>query len=105
MVLKIDNEYNDLVMKYPNFNLLLMLDSSSGHGTIMEGSLNVYAMRLRFGEKQEVSTLHQIDALKYAQTVYFKFYPAILLIDYYSSIISWTIIFLLAILLKYTIFY
>ena len=45
--------YDVVSVKFPHYNFLLLLDQSSGHGRMREGSLNANVMSSKFGGKQE----------------------------------------------------
>ena len=53
MALQVEDIYDVLASKFPHSNFLLLLDQSSGHGKMREGSLNVNSMRVRCGGCQE----------------------------------------------------
>ena len=54
MVLQVDDVYDMLVIKYPHYYFLLMLDQSSGHGKMREDALNANSMSVRWGGKQQI---------------------------------------------------
>ena len=51
---QVEEVCNVLLVKYPNFNFLLMFDQSSSYGKMREVSLNVHTMSLRFGGKEQI---------------------------------------------------
>ena len=53
MALQVEDVYDVLSVKFPNYDFLFMLDQSSGHGKMREGSLNTNLMSMKFGGKQE----------------------------------------------------
>jgi len=61
MALQVEDIYDVLVIKYPNFDFLFMFDQSSGHGKMREGSLNVHNMGVRWGGKQEILRKTKIE--------------------------------------------
>ena len=52
IVLQVEDAYDILSIKFPGYDFCLLLDQSSGHGRIQEGSLNVNLMNKNFGGKQ-----------------------------------------------------
>ena len=54
MALQVEDIYNVLVVKYPHFDFFLLLDQSSGHGKMREGSLNVNSMGMRWDGRQQI---------------------------------------------------
>ena len=53
MSLQVEDVYNILATVYPQFDFLLLLDQSSGHGKMREGALNVNTMGVRWGGCQQ----------------------------------------------------
>lgn len=53
MALQVEDLNGVLTIKYPHYNFLLLLDQTSGHGRMREGSLNVNMMSLKFGGNKE----------------------------------------------------
>ena len=53
MALQVENVFDVLSIKYPEYDFLFMLDQSSGHGRMREGLLNINSMSVKFGGKQE----------------------------------------------------
>ena len=53
MALQVEDVYDVLAIKYPNYDFLFIFDQSSGHGKMRVGSLNVYNMGVRWGGRQE----------------------------------------------------
>ena len=52
MVLQIEDAFYILSIKYPEYNFLMLMDQSSGHGKKMEGGLNAEEMSVRYGGSQ-----------------------------------------------------
>ncbi len=52
MALQIEDVFNVLSIKYPDFDFLLFRDQSSDHGKEMEGGLNAEEMSVRYGGSQ-----------------------------------------------------
>ncbi len=52
MALQVEDMYDVVSVKFPQYNFLLLLDQSSGHGRMREESLNANLMSSRFGGKQ-----------------------------------------------------
>ena len=44
IALQVEDMFDVLSIKYPNYDFVLMLDQSSGHGRMREGALNVNQM-------------------------------------------------------------
>ena len=53
MALQVEDIYDVLATKFPGYDILLLLDQSSGHGRMREGTLNVNTMSVRWGGCQE----------------------------------------------------
>ncbi len=53
MAIQVEDVYDVLCVKYPQFDFLFILDQSSGHGEMRESSLNVNLMSMKFRGKQE----------------------------------------------------
>ena len=53
MSLQVEDIYDVLSIKFPQYNFLLLLDQSSGHGRMGEGGLNINTMSVRWGGKQD----------------------------------------------------
>ena len=51
--LQVEDVFGVLSVEYPQYDFLFMLDQSSGHGKMREGSLNINLMSVKFGGKQE----------------------------------------------------
>ncbi len=47
MVLQIEDAFYILSIKYPEYNFLMLMDQSSGHGKKMEGGLNAEEVSVR----------------------------------------------------------
>ena len=52
MALQVEDVYDVVSVKFPQYDFLLLLDQSSGRGRMREGSLNENLMSSRFGGKQ-----------------------------------------------------
>ena len=52
MALQVEDVFDVLAVKFPNFDFLLMLDQSSGHGKMRDGAFNANLMGVRWGGKQ-----------------------------------------------------
>ena len=81
MALQVEDVFDVLAIKYPAYDFLFMLDQSSGHGRMREGSLNVNLMSLKFGGKQdnlrdttikEIGPYHHILEIGDTQSMCFK---------------------------------
>ena len=53
MALQIEDVYDVLSIKFPAYDFLLMLDQSSGHGRMRQGSLNEKNMSVKWGGQQD----------------------------------------------------
>ena len=53
MALQIEDMFDVLSVKNPEYNFVVLMDQSSGHGKKMEGSLNAGDMSVRFGGNQQ----------------------------------------------------
>ncbi len=51
-VLQVENVFDVLAIKYPQYDIVLLMDQSSGHGKMQEGALNANLMSVKFGGKQ-----------------------------------------------------
>ena len=54
MSLQVEDIYDVLLVKFPDYDFLLLLDQSSGHGKMREGSLNVNSMGEIWGGRQQI---------------------------------------------------
>ena len=54
MALQVEDIYDVFSVKFPDYDFLLLLDQSSGHGTMREGSLNVNSMGVRWDVRQQI---------------------------------------------------
>ena len=52
MALQIEDVFDVLSVKYPEYNFLILMDQSSGHGKRMEGGLNAAEMSVKYGGNQ-----------------------------------------------------
>ena len=52
MALQIEDAFDVLSVKYPDFDFTILMDQSSGHGKKMEGGLNAEEMGVRYGGSQ-----------------------------------------------------
>ena len=52
VALQVEDVFDVLSIKYPSYDLLFVLDQSSGHGRMREGALNVNQMSGKWGGKQ-----------------------------------------------------
>ncbi len=48
MTIQVEDIFDVLAVKFPNYKLLFMLNQNSGHGREQEGSLNVNLMSMKF---------------------------------------------------------
>ena len=53
MALLIEDAFDVLSVKYPEYDFLILMDQSSGHGKRMEGGLNAAEMSVKFGGSQQ----------------------------------------------------
>ena len=53
MALHVEDVYGVLGVKYPAYDFLLMLDQSSGHGRMIQGSLNEKNISVKRGGQQD----------------------------------------------------
>ena len=63
MALQIEDAFNVLSIKYPEYDYMILMDQSSGHGKRMEGGLNAGEMSVRFGgsqPKMRNTTIHEL---------------------------------------------
>ena len=49
MAFQVEDEYDVLVVQFPEYDFLFMFDQSSGHGKMREGSLNLHNMSVKWG--------------------------------------------------------
>ena len=49
MAVQIEDAFDVLCVKYPEFDYFMFMDQSSGHGKKMEGGLNADKMSVRYG--------------------------------------------------------
>ena len=52
MALQVEDIFDVLAIKYPEFDILFLFDQSSGHGKMREGALNANTMSVRWGGRQ-----------------------------------------------------
>ena len=52
MALQIEDAFDVVSVKYPDFNFVILMDQSSCHGKKIEGGLNAMEMSVRFGGSQ-----------------------------------------------------
>ena len=54
MFLQVEDIFNILAVKFPQFEFLLLLDQSSSHGKMRKGELSFNNMSAKYGGKQEI---------------------------------------------------
>ncbi len=52
MALQVEDIFDVLAIKYPQFDILFLFDQSSDHGRMRKGSLNANTMSVRWGGRQ-----------------------------------------------------
>ena len=60
MALQVEDVYNVLSVKYPEYDFQFILDQSSGHGKTREGSLNVNLMSMKLLDKRNNQLTYNI---------------------------------------------
>ena len=53
MALQIEDAFDVLCVKYPEYDFTILMDQSSGHGKKMEEGLNAEEMFVRYGGSQQ----------------------------------------------------
>ena len=52
IALQVEDVFDVLAIKYPQYDIVLLMDQSSGHGKMRDGALNANLMSVRYGGKQ-----------------------------------------------------
>jgi len=52
IALQVEDVFDALAIKYPQYDIVFMMDQSSGHGKMREGALNANLMSVKYGGKQ-----------------------------------------------------
>ena len=52
IALQVEDVFDVLAIKYPQYDIVLLMDQSSGHGKMRDGALNANVMSVRYGGKQ-----------------------------------------------------
>ena len=52
IALQVEDVFDVLAIKYPQYDIVLLMDQSSGHGKMRDGALNASSMSVKFGGKQ-----------------------------------------------------
>ena len=52
IALQVEDVFDVLALKYPQYDIVLLMDQSSGHGKMRDGALNANLMSVKYGDKQ-----------------------------------------------------